>query len=202
MDSGIDRTKYMDQDEIKQLRQHAEARAFIGQRKGSVGGPLAWAVVDAALSTGLRVSELAALQVKDVDVKRRCLAVTRLKRKKKTRATLAISDELTEHLVEYSAGRSNGSLFAGSRGPLTAQGLQQIWKRAIKLAGLPKELSIHSARHTMAVHLLAKTNNLRQVQKQLGHASPATTANMYADISFEDMRKGVNGLYDDTQDGK
>ena len=47
----------------------------------------------------------------------------------------------------------------------------------------------------MAVHLLKKTGNLRQVQKQLGHASPATTANMYADISFEDMQNGVTGLY-------
>ena len=80
---------------------------------------------------------------------------------------------------------------------LTAQGLQRIWKRSIKLAGLPKELSIHSARHTIAVHLLRKTSNLRQVQKQLGHASPATTANMYADISFEDMQNGVTGLYED-----
>ena len=66
----------------------------------------------------------------------------------------------------------------------------------IKFAGLPKELSIHSARHTIAVHLLKKAGNLRQVQKQLGHASPATTANMYADISFEDMQNGVTGLYE------
>ena len=48
---------------------------------------------------------------------------------------------------------------------------------------MPKELAIHSARHTIAVALLRKTGNLRQVQKQLGHASPATTANMYADIN-------------------
>ena len=33
------------------------------------------------------------------------------------------------------------------------------------------------------------------VQKQLGHASPATTTNMYADVSFEDMQDGLNGLY-------
>ena len=58
-------------------------------------------------------------------------------------------------------------------------------------------MSIHSARHSLAVHLLKKTSNLRHVQKQLGHASPATTANMYADISFEDMQNGVAGLYDD-----
>ncbi|MHC4540370.1 MAG: tyrosine-type recombinase/integrase [Planctomycetota bacterium] len=49
--------------------------------------------------------------------------------------------------------------------------------------------------HTIAVQLLKKTGNLRLVQKQLGHASPATTANMYADISFEDMQNGVTGLY-------
>ena len=88
-----------------------------------------------------------------------------------------------------------GPLFVGSRGVLTSRGLQQIWKVAVKRAGLPDELSIHSARHTIAVQLLKKTGNLRQVQKQLGHASPATTANMYADITFEDMQNGLNGLY-------
>ncbi|MBE3095526.1 MAG: tyrosine-type recombinase/integrase [Planctomycetes bacterium] len=76
-----------------------------------------------------------------------------------------------------------------------AQGLEQLWKVAVKRAGLPKALSIHCAHHTMAVHLLRKTRNLRQVQKQLGHADPAATANMYADVSFEDMRAGVTALY-------
>jgi site-specific recombinase XerD len=94
-------------------------------------------------------------------------------------------------------GSQEGALFLGKRGRLTAQGLQRIWKAAIKRAGLPKELSIHCARHTIAVHLLRKTGNLRQVQKQLGHASPAITANMYADVSFEDMQTGLNGLYQD-----
>lgn len=63
-------------------------------------------------------------------------------------------------------------------------------------AELPKELSNHTARHTLAVHLLRRTGNLRQVQKQLGHASPVTTANMYADVAFEDMQAGLNGLYE------
>ena len=50
----------------------------------------------------------------------------------------------------------------------------------------------------MAVHLLRKTGNLRMVQKQLGHRNPVTTANMYADVTFEDMRDGVDGLYNST----
>lgn len=197
---GIDRKKYMDKAETKQLRQNAEAQAYIDNRKGRVRGGLAWALVDTALSTGLRVSELASLKVKDINFKRGCLTVTRVKKKKKkkkTSETLAISKELLEHLKSYIDNRTDGALFVGSRGALTAQGLQQIWKAAIKRAGLPKELSIHSARHTLAVHLLKKTKNLRQVQKQLGHSSPATTANMYADISFEDMQEGLNGIYED-----
>jgi integrase len=193
---AIDRTKYMVMDEVKQLRKVTEAGAIVDLRKGRVTGPLAWMVVDLALSTGLRVSEMAALTLKDIDLKRGAISVTRRKRKKDKRETLAINKELAEHLKQYIGGRKTGRLFEGKRGSLTAQGLQRIWKAAVKRASLPKELSIHCARHTIAVHLLKKTGNLRLVQKQLGHASPATTANMYADISFEDMQEGLNGLYE------
>ncbi len=194
----IDRAKYMDEKEARQLRTVTEARAIVDLRKGRTNGVLAWMVLDLVLSTGLRVSEMASLKIKDVDLKRGCMAVTRLKRKKKAKESMALGKELAQHLRDYIAwtGRKRGALFVGGRGALTAQGLQRIWKKSIKLAGLPKELSIHSARHTIAVHLLRKTQNLRLVQKQLGHASPATTANMYADISFEDMQNGVTGLYD------
>ena len=193
----IDRAKYMDEKEAKQLRTVTEARHIVDLRKGRTNGVLAWMVVDLALSTGLRVSEMASLNLKDIDLKRGCMAVTRLKRKKKVKETMALGKELALHLKDYIAwtGHKRGALFVGGRGSLTAQGLQRIWKKSIKTAGLPKELSIHSARHTIAVHLLRKTQNLRLVQKQLGHASPATTANMYADISFEDMQNGVTGLY-------
>ena len=194
----IDRTKYMDLDEVKQFRTVTEAKSIVDLKAGRVAGVRAWMLVDLALSTGLRVSEMAALTIKDVDLKRSCMSVTRLKRKKKVRETMALGKDLAQHLKDYIAwtDRKSGALFVGSRGTLTAQGLQRIWKRSVKLAGLPNELSIHSARHTIAVHLLRKTSNLRQVQKQLGHASPATTANMYADISFEDMQDGVTGLYE------
>ena len=193
----IDRNKYMDAKEARQLRTVTEARGIVDLRASRVLGVHAWMLVDLALSTGLRVSEMAALRVRDVDLKRGCLSVIRLKRKKKVKETLALGKDIAQHLKEYIAwtGRKKGRLFVGSRGALSAQGLQRVWKRSTYLAGLPEELSIHSARHTIAVQLLRKTGNLRQVQKQLGHASPATTANMYADITFEDMQNGLNGLY-------
>lgn len=199
MMAAIDREKYMDLNEIKTLRTVTEAWGITDLRHGRAQGVKAWMLIDLALSTGLRVSEMAALKIGHVDLKRGALKVSRLKRKGKRTETLAIGKDLISHLKEYItwADHKKGPLFLGQRGALTAQGLQRIWKRAIKKAGLPAELSIHSARHSMAVRLLKKTGNLRQVQKQLGHASLATTANMYADISFEDMQNGVTGLYDD-----
>lgn len=202
---SIDRIKYLDEREVKALRTVTEAKAIMDLRAGRVTGITNWMIVDLALSTGLRVSEMAALKHRDIDLKRGAISVIRLKRKKKTKETLAISKELTGHLKEYiewkqqadKPCKQTSALFISKRKrkPLTAQGLQQIWKRCIAAANLPRELSIHSARHTLATHLLKKTNNLRQVQKQLGHASPTTTANMYADISFEDMQAGTTGLY-------
>jgi integrase len=208
----VDRTKYMSADEVRQLRTVTEARAIVDLKAGRVGGVLAWAVADLALSTGLRVSEIAKLNVEDIDLKRGSLAVCRSKKRKLTRETLAIGKELADHMRDYLAWRAcriadlpesiragllatKGPLFVGCRGPLTAQGLQRVWKVVVKRAHLPAELSIHSARHTLAVHLLRKTGNLRQVQKQLGHSSPTITAAMYADVTFEDMQDGLSGLY-------
>lgn len=193
----IDRKKYLNDKEVKVLRLVTENRAKIDIKAKRIGGVVAWMLVDLALSTGLRVSEIALIQIEDIDLERGCISVKRLKRKKKNCETLAISPELVRHIKSYLnwQDRYKGPLFIGKRGPLTYQGLQRIWKKSVLIARLPKELSIHSARHTIAVRLLKKTKNLRQVQKQLGHASPSTTANMYADISFEDMQKGVTNLY-------
>jgi len=199
----IDRKKYLDKDEVKLLRTVTEAKAIMDLRKGRIKNVTAWMVVDLALSTGLRVSEMSAIRLNHIDLKRGCLTVTRVKRRKHFTETLAIGKELCQHLQQYiewkklvnQPTKPISALFVGKRGNLTAQGLMFIWKRCVSEANLPKELSIHSARHTLAVHLLKKTNNLRQVQKQLGHTSPVTTANMYADVSFSDMQEGVTGLY-------
>jgi integrase len=211
---SIDREKYMSVEEVRALRTVTEARSVMDLRAGRVNGVLAWMVVDIALSTGLRVSEIAALNVEDIDLKRGCLKVVRVKKKRKTKETLAVGKELVDHLRQFLTWRSarigsvdrvyrkglaatKGPLFTGCRGPLTSGGLQKIWHRAVERAKLPKELSIHSARHTLAVHLLRKTGNLRLVQKTLGHSSPVTTASIYADVPFEDQQAAVSGLYAD-----
>jgi integrase/recombinase XerC/integrase/recombinase XerD len=185
----------MDEREVKQLRKSIMDWNAADLFKGRIQGTVTWLLVDVALGTGLRVGELAKLKVSDIDFKRKAIRVIRLKKKKKVSETLGISDDLVAHLKDYLGDRNTGYLFMGKRGRLKIPGLQRIWTNAIKRAGLPKGLSIHSARHTMGYMLLKKTKNLRQVQKQLGHSSPAVTANIYADVSFDEMREGVNGLY-------
>lgn len=196
MTAEIGRSRYLEMEEVKRLKDSAELQSIKDLRTGHAAGPLEWMVVDTALSTGLRVAEIASVLIKDIDFKRGFIRVERRKRKKRIVDELAVSPEFITHLEEYISGRKSGLLLIGKRGPLTRRGVQQAWQRAVKRAGLPVEYSIHSARHTVAVHLLKRTRNLRQVQKQLGHASPTTTANMYADVSFEDMRSGMTGLYD------
>ena len=199
----VDRTKYLDAGEVKRLREFTETWALADLAAGRRGGVVAWAVVDTALKTGLRVGELALLRCGDVDYRRSALRVVRLKRRKRVRETLAIDSGLRKHVWDFLTWKKAlgeetvlaAPLFVGKRGPFTASGLQKVWKAAVRRAGLPSELSIHCARHTIATHLLRKTGNLRQVQKQLGHSSPTVTANMYADVSFADMKEGVEGLY-------
>lgn len=199
----MDRTRYLDIDEVSRLRTVTEAAAIKDMQVGRMRGVLAWAIVDTALSTGLRVSEIVSLHVGDFNARRKALRVTRRKRRRPVAETLALSPEFARHLTQFIAWKRDAgqpyhpdaALFIGKRGTLTKQGAQKIWRRAMAEAGLPGELSIHSARHTVAVHLLRKTRNLRHVQKQLGHTSPTVTAAMYADVPFDDMSEGVTGLY-------
>jgi len=98
MINSIDRNKYMSTQEVQRLGTVSEAWAITDLQKGRTRGPLTWIVVDLALQTGLRVSEIALLRVGDFDIRRRSLRVWRLKRRKPVQETMALSRELADHL--------------------------------------------------------------------------------------------------------
>ena len=79
----LDRAKYMDEKELEQLVKSCQEWAAYDLRYGKLQGVKVWMLVDAALSTGLRVQELADLKAADIDFKQRSLKVTRVKKKKK-----------------------------------------------------------------------------------------------------------------------
>lgn len=191
----MERQKYLSPEELDQLRRHAKSRSKA----------IEWLLIDLATQTGLRVSELARLKVGDVDPRCNALRVIRSKKHHHDPEWLPVSVSLTRHLVSH-IGRMGTispdvSLWRdGLRGPWTVRGMQQAWKRVCLAAGLPPELHIHQARHTLAVSLLKSAPNpgqaLRLVQKQLGHESPETTAKMYADVPWDDRTEALDKLFE------
>ena len=128
----MDRRKYMDTDEVKQLRQSTANWSAGDLAAGRRQGPLAWMLVDFTLRTGLRVSEIAAVTLADIDQKRQIITVTRVKRKKRVSESLNIDSGLARHLHDYIADQrptsTSNSLWIGKRGPLSPQGLEVLWK--------------------------------------------------------------------------
>ena len=204
----VDRTKYMSDQELAQLRETTRAQ----------GSPVEWLLVDLATQTGLRVGELASLVPQSFDLDSGFLRVVRSKKRRSPGIapkpdTLSMSASLVAHVREYLANARpragvqppTPELWSGQRGSLGPQGLQQTWHRCCRRAGLVWRnpvgngrvygCSIHSARHTLAVRMLRKSGNLRMVQKQLGHSSPVITANSYADVTHEQMAGTLDELF-------
>jgi len=195
---SIDRTKYLSKTEVKLLRTTIRNAAIVAKKQNQHNAIKRWMLVDFALSTGFRVREIANVKIKDIDFERHLIKVTRLKRKKPIIESFHLEDKFRRHLKRYIGKRKAGALFQSSQGrDISAQQLQNIWKRAIKDANLPKELSIHSARHTVATQLYSKTKDMALVQKFLGHVNIATTMNVYAAVTDEDMHKAQTNLYED-----
>ncbi len=191
----LTRSRYLSETEVHTLRRACQDWALADGVKGRAGGVKTWMVVDLALTTGLRVSELTALTVADLDFIGKAIAVQRRKKKQPVKEFIPLPSKLADHLKGYLNGRTAGPIVLGKRGPLTRRGWQQAWLQACQRAGV-RPLSIHKARHTAATILYRHTHDLRLVQKQLGHSSPAVTQ-VYADVTFEDMGKAGESMFKD-----
>jgi integrase/recombinase XerC len=193
-DRTLTRDKYLCDTEIRQLKRTCIDWAIADRARDRINGPKSWIVVDLALSTGLRVSELSALAAEDIDWSNNAITVRRRKKRKVAPVTeyLPLPTKLREHLLDYLGDRKAGPIVLGQRGSLTSRGWQEAWAAACKRAGI-RPLSIHKARHTTATMLYRSTHDLRLVQEQLGHTDPATTS-IYAGISFEDRARGVERM--------
>ena len=72
--------------------------------------------------------------------------------------------------------------FAPVTGPMSVDGVQRAFKAALRESGIAKAATVHTLRHSYATHLLEQGENLRQIQVNLGHSSPMTTA-IYAQLT-------------------
>ena len=141
-----------------------------------------------AYGAGLRVSEVVALKVADIDSQRMLLRVQQGKGQRDRYAML--SPRLLQVLrAWYRAARPADWLFPGWRvnRRLTPASLQSACHDAARQAGLRKHITVHTLRHSFATHLLENGTDIRVIQVLLGHRSIDTTAH-YTQVSTQVIR--------------
>jgi len=151
------------------------------------------ALLEVLYATGLRVSELVGLTLKQLDLRR---GVVRPLGKGSKERVVPMVAKAVEKLELYLAqgrprllkGRQSQYLFVNRQGgPLTRQGFWKILKDYARKQGVA-DLSPHTLRHSMATHLLSRGANLRVLQLLLGHADLATTQ-IYTHVDAARLKK-------------
>lgn len=152
------------------------------------------AVLEVLYSSGIRVSELTGLDIKDLDFTRCTMRVIGKGNKERVvpfgqPAKEAIQTYLTKARTELANEKSGNALFLGTRGKrLDTRQVRRILTNAIaRVEGLVN-VSPHDLRHSAATHMLEGGADLRIVQELLGHSSLATTQK-YTHVTIERLRE-------------
>ena len=158
------------------------------------------AALGTAYGAGLRVSEVAALKVDDIDSTRMLIRIEQGKGGKDRNAMLSPHLLALLRLWWRDGKRRNlmmphGWLFP-SRSPIepiSTRQINRVTHKAAEAAGLVKPVSPHTLRHSFATHLLEDGTDIRVIQVLLGHAKLDTTA-LYARVATKTIRSVVSPL--------
>ncbi|HLF14353.1 MAG TPA: site-specific tyrosine recombinase/integron integrase [Bacteroidota bacterium] len=144
-----------------------------------------------AYATGLRVGEIVALRVEDIDASRGQIHVRGGKGKKDRYVMFPESMRQDLHQYWFRAGLPvKGWLFPGA-GPerhLSIRSAQTVFTRAVRETGIAKPVSFHTLRHSFATHLMEQGTDLLFIQALLGHQSIKTTQ-IYTHVSTRAISK-------------
>lgn len=167
------------------------------------------AILDLFFSTGLRVSELAALKITDINLEKSEFSV--IGKGGKVRVVF-LDSEAKQSLKRYldartdksdwlfiSYGHSNKPITNNRlpiTDPITPRSIQRMIKKYALAAGITKDVTPHTMRHSFATDLLQNGADLRAVQSLLGHSS-VTTTQIYTHVTdqhLQDVHQAFHGL--------
>lgn len=179
--------RFLDEREVQRLVESPDTKTPAGLRDR--------VILETLYSTGMRVSELVAMNVGDVAFLSEAIR-TRGKGKKERlvpigRVALAVIDEYVQRrrLAEGKDLKPGTPLLVNRLATrLTARSINRILKKYILQTGLKGKISPHTLRHTFATHLLNRGADLRSVQELLGHEH-LTTTQIYTHVTTERMRE-------------
>lgn len=165
----------LSEDEITKLLSQPDISKKLGLRDR--------ALLETMYATGMRVSEVINLKEEDIHPELKLIKVFGKGSKERL---VPVSDIALEWIAKYQEevreplilkkGKASEYVFLNNRGgALTRQAVWQIIKRYCQLAGIEKDVTPHTLRHTLATHLLENGADLRVVQEILGHSDISTT---------------------------
>ena len=153
-------------------------------------------ILELLFSTGIRIGELVALNVADVNLDSRHIQITG--RATRGRSVTLNSDLVVGALRTYIELRGDRTLdttalFVGRSGTrLTIYSIENIFKKHVRLAEIKRHITPHALRHTMAAMLVSSGADIREVQEILGHASILSTQ-VYTRLPIQKGRTRVFG---------
>ncbi len=179
---------FLDFDEVEKLISYDDISSPIKLRN--------CLLMETLYATGMRVSELINVKIKDIDFKRGIIKVIGKGSKQRIVPIYpALLKKLEDYLFlrqEYFVKQSdNGYLFLNKNGTiLTRQHMWNIVKEKCKVYNIKKHVSPHTLRHSFATHMLSNGADLRTLQIFLGHSNISTTE-IYTHVSDDDKRKTI-----------
>jgi integrase/recombinase XerD len=152
-------------------------------------------LLEFAYASGVRVSELTALRIRDVDLDEQFATVYGKGSKERlVPVGRAAVEALRTYLrdarpsLDRGQGRGEGVLFLNARGGgLTRMGVWKILRKHVERAGITRRVTPHTLRHSFATHLLEGGADLASVQEMLGHADISTTQ-IYTHVDRDYLR--------------
>ncbi|MBQ4500133.1 MAG: site-specific tyrosine recombinase XerD [Alistipes sp.] len=152
------------------------------------------AIIEVLYSCGLRVSELTSLRLEDLFFGEGYIRVVGKGDKQRIVPVSSAARDKMQLYMEFRHPKhsSDTTLFLNNRGtPLTRVMVFTIIRQAAKQAGIDKQISPHTLRHSFATHLLEGGANIRQVQELLGHENIETTE-IYTHLNRHHLSEVVN----------
>lgn len=186
--------RFLEYEEVKRLLETPPMDNWLGARDK--------AILETLYSTGIRVSELVALNMDDVDFLGEVVHI-RGKGKKERIAPISSSAlQVIQHYMEYRNKRAQNNnnfdpkvLFVNKHGRrLSTRSVRRKMDKYLKMAGLDPAISPHTLRHSFATHMLNKGADLRSVQELLGHQSLSTTQ-VYTHLSTSKIKEIYDGAH-------
>lgn len=152
------------------------------------------AILELFYSSGLRLAELAELDVRDLDPIGETVRVMGKGSRERIVPVGGLALEALSH-YRHQAKVESGPLFLNkSRKRLGHRSIWLLLKKYVRVAGLPATLSPHKLRHSFATHLLDNGADLRSVQSLLGHAS-LTTTQIYTHVTTERLKRAYDAAH-------